>query len=159
VTSPRSTDTYLTWISTFLRGGEKLARLQWTADDRIVFAEVVDRETGEEAVLFDVPAAAIARANVTLQWLRLFLDDGRDFQVDLNNAVPADLVARETDGDADGDDIFEGVSLPSPQTWAEELRAEGVPVKVTGVGAFFGFAGLAAVGIMVVVGVVVASML
>jgi hypothetical protein len=154
MTSPRSTNTYLTWLSTILRGGEKLARLEWTADDRLVFAEVLDRETREETVLFDVPVASVTRANVTLQWLRLFLDDGRNFQVDLNNAVPADLASRPPE---DIDLAFpEAIPLPSPQTWAEELRAEGVPVKVTGVGRFFGFAGLAAVGIMVVVGVVVA---
>jgi hypothetical protein len=156
MTSPRSTDTYLTWFSTILRGGEKLARLQWTADDRIVFAEVHDRETREETVLFDVPVASLVRANVTLQWLRLFLDDGRNVQVDLNNAVPTDLATRVPAAD-DSDAIFEPIPLPSPQTWAEELRAEGVAVKVTGVGRFFGLAGLAAIGIMVVVGVVVAA--
>ena len=153
MTSPRETNVYLTWISTLLRSGEKPSRLQWTADDRLVFAEILNPDTAEERIIFDVPVASLASAKVTSRWVTVVLNDGREFQVDLATGMHAEVFALTSRDEQN--EYLAAHPLPDEQGWVEALTAAGVELTVTSSRKFYGYAVLGALGICVVVAVIV----
>ena len=151
MTSPRETNVYLTWISTLLRSGEKASRLQWTSDDRLIFAEIINPDTAEERIVFDVAVTSLASAKVTSRWVTLVLDDARKFQVDLATGMHAEVFALTTP-EAQGE-YLAAHPLPDEQGWIEALTDAGVELSVTSSRKFYGYAVLGALAICVVIAI------
>ena len=117
------------WLKGRFRWQERLARIEWSADDVVTMTEVTTAEGEPDTLIFSVPARDFVRANLTIGYLRLFLGDGRNVQLNVQTSV---AVPEDGDTVESYAERAQGHGVAAPEWWMENLQAAGVPVRVRG---------------------------
>lgn len=122
-------DLYLPWLKGHFRWQERLARVEWSADDIITLHEVRRNEGQPDRLLFSIPARDVVRATSTIGYLRLHLPDGRNFHLGLRASIPTPA---EAESIKEYSDRAKATGVADGAWWREQLQAAGVPVKHRG---------------------------